>query len=157
MSQITQNETDIIYVWLLILKELCSMINFILKQILLKIHTKNYYRRTLCSAITSLNCDAKNFFLSFYSSSNYYKPYSDLIESWNSANRLCESVRPYIKRKEYETVRRFLLLEGDNIMLWWRRIRMQATINEWGILPDREQLYGTVAKAYQETVLVLAS
>ena len=156
MSQLAQNGIDYLYVLLLIAKELAPTVNLILKQLFLRVCVKNHYRRMLCSAIASLNCDAKNFFLSFYSLSNYHKPYGDLIESWNFANRLCESVRPYIKREEYEMAHRFLLLEDDNIMLWWRRIQMQATINEWNILPDREQIYGTVAKAYQQAISRLA-
>lgn len=156
MPQISQNETDYIYVLLLIAKELAPTVNLVLKQIFLKIYAKNHYRRMLCSAIASLNCDAKNFFLSFYSSSNYHEPFGNLIENWNYVNRLCESVRSYIGRKEYELVHRFLLLEGDNLMLWRRRIQMQATINEWKVLPDREQVYGVVAEAYQQAVSVLS-
>lgn len=149
MSQNFQNEADYVYICLLIAKEFAPTANLILKQILLKIHTKNHYRRMLCSAIASLDCDAKNFFLSFYPIDNYHGPYANLIKNWNYVNRLCESIRPYIKRREYEVVHNFLALESDNIMLWRRRIQMQATIDEWRVLPDEEQVHGKVANAYQ--------
>ena len=82
MPQTVQNETDYMYILPLILKELATSVNLILKQVFLEIYTKNHYRRMLCSAIASLNCDAKNFFLSFYSSSNYHEPYDNLIEKF---------------------------------------------------------------------------
>lgn len=156
MNQNFQNEADYVCICLLIAKEFAPTANLILKQIFFKIHTKNHYRRMLCSAIASLNHDAKNFFLSFYSLDNYYDPYANLIRNWNRVNCFCESVRPYIKRSEYEATHNFLTLESDNIMLWQRRIQMRATINEWKVLPDKEQAYGKVADAYNLAVSKLA-
>ncbi len=155
MTIVFQNEADYMYVCLLIAKEFAHTANLILKQMLLKIYAKNYYRRMLCSAIASLDCDAKNFFLSFYPIDSYYDPYINLIKNWNYVNRLCESIRPYIRRREYEVVHNFLTLESDNIMLWQRRIQGQVTIDEWRVLPDKEQVYGKVANAYRLAILEL--